>query len=356
MHKAHSLVMFCVCIYIQLIQKDENRTPSEEEIREKVWGEYRNRVIMPILILMNICRVLVTVNDSKINDCLEYGLVINEGLLGTKGNNIMTPSKLEKDINISKSMFDKVMKILDSMGSTKFPCLLRLNNENLFIMKMILYTLADLECWVKTTTTTSTTSSSNKSKIQYYFNHPVTSTIIRESGTYVSPESNINEVDDEQILEPTSKEFDITDRKHVTNFYKDLFAEHEKKTQSKLNDLVMEFNNEFMRLNNLHNTSINEEVKKAYDTASQDYSIKLKHIYDEGENKLKIIQQNYECTITNIKSQILEDKEKSESIISYYYQECLNILYPASIPRVGYHPTGGMILCPAATQIFYGPT
>ena len=50
-------------------------------------------------------------NDSKINDCLEYGLVINEGLLGTKGNNIMTPSKIEKDINISESMYEKVVKV-----------------------------------------------------------------------------------------------------------------------------------------------------------------------------------------------------------------------------------------------------
>ena len=133
-------------------------------------------------------------NDSKINNFLEYGLIINESLLGTKGNNIMTPSKLEKDINISKSMYEKVVKILDSMGSTKFPCLLRLNNENLLILKMIIYTLADF-----TTSTSTSTSTSIKKTIQHYYN-PVTTSTIRESGTYVSPESNINEVDDEQIL------------------------------------------------------------------------------------------------------------------------------------------------------------
>ena len=77
MQKSHSLIMYCVCICIQ-IENKEGRSPSEEDIREKIWSwAYRKENIIPILISANICRVLVTVNDSNIKTIvyLEYGLV-----------------------------------------------------------------------------------------------------------------------------------------------------------------------------------------------------------------------------------------------------------------------------------------
>ena len=132
--------MICAALLVIKFRNDYNRTPSADEIKKKLLDQdYRNREIIPLFISYHIGRVLISTNDEKIMNSLEYIMIRHDKLIET-GSNCTLPSNIEIRINVSELCYDNINKQYAKLRIV-LPSLLRQNTNNDNDIKFLFHNL-----------------------------------------------------------------------------------------------------------------------------------------------------------------------------------------------------------------------